>query len=281
MDYIKKIEQDIAEKYKKILLEKLPPGSIIPAHTADGHFYYVEKSVRTFPSVTGALQVIKDPSLMNWKMNCALDYIWNSCQEKMPQDICDIQILLANAKNEPQKDFEDAGNIGKVTHDRRQSYYQDWINTGVRPDVKDYMKEEDDPRLWSGMRAISKFCDDTGYIPVATELLLWSDKLGLAGTLDDLGIIDGKLVLCDLKTSNQAKDQYWFQIAMYYQMLIERTGLKPRECFVLKTSKENGTYVLEYLKDIRKLVSYAKAIIKVDEGINFVKGKRIKETIKL
>ena len=131
------------------------------------------------------------------------------------------------------------------------------------------------------MRALNKFCDDTGYIPVATELLLWSEKLGVAGTLDDLGIIDGKLVLCDLKSSNQFRDTYFLQVAMYYQMLVERTGLRPRECFILKVSKENGTYELEYLKNMRKLVSYAKAVIKIDDGLQFIKNSRKRQTVKI
>ena len=68
---------------------------------------------------------------------------------------------------------------------------------------------------------------------------------------------------------------------MYYQMLVERTGLKPRDCFILKVSKETGEYKLEYLKNMRKLVRYAKAVVAIDDGLQFIKQSRKKETIKL
>jgi len=270
MDGITTIQYQQAENIRKVIAEKLPVGCIIPAHTDSGHFYRVGD--KTYGSVTGKLQVLKDPSLANWKMNRAVDYVLQNINSDK-----DIQVLLAEAKNAPQEIFEDAGDIGSKIHSDRQEYFQKWIDEGIRPS----MSIAGDPRAISAFRALNKFCDDTGYIPVVTELLLWSEKLGVAGTLDDLGIIDGKLVLCDLKSSNQLKDTYWLQIAMYYQALVERTGLKPRDCFVLRVSKTDGTYELEYLKDMRKLVKYAKAVVAIDDGLQFIKQSRKRETIKL
>lgn len=285
-----KINYEKAANYRKIITEAIPPGSIIPAHTSEGHFYKVGDKL--YGSVTGKLQVLKDPSLANWKMNRALDYVWNklALPNQDSFEIPNLEKTIAEAKNAPQEIFEDAGDIGTQIHDDRQKYFQDWIDKGERPELTNiqYPKTQQfpinidtDPRRISAFRALNKFCDDTGYIPVATELLLWSEKLGVAGTLDDLGIINGKLVLCDLKSSNQFKDTYFLQVAMYYQMLVERTGLKPRECFILKVSKENGTYELEYLKDMRKLVKIAKAVLAVDEGFQFIKQSRKRETIKI
>ena len=283
MDSITKIQYKQAENYRKIIAEKIPAGSIIPAHTEQGHFYRVGE--KTYPSVTGALQILKDPSLANWKLNTGMDYIRKQLLSLDTPTLLDLDevvldIIINNAKNAPQEIFEEAGDIGTQIHDARQDYFQRWINCQTRPEIITVGGIQD-PRLISGMRALNKFCDDTGYIPVATELLLWSEKLGVAGTLDDLGIIDGKLVLCDLKSSNQFRDTYFLQVAMYYQMLVERTGLRPRECFILKVSKENGTYELEYLKNMRKLVSYAKAVIKIDDGLQFIKNSRKRQTVKI
>ena len=228
MDSITKIQYKQAENYRKIIAEKIPAGSIIPAHTEQGHFYRVGE--KTYPSVTGALQILKDPSLANWKLNTGMDYIRKQLLSLDTPTLLDLDevvldIIINNAKNAPQEIFEEAGDIGTQIHDARQDYFQRWINCQTRPEIITVGGIQD-PRLISGMRALNKFCDDTGYIPVATELLLWSEKLGVAGTLDDLGIIDGKLVLCDLKSSNQFRDTYFLQVAMYYQMLVERTGSK-------------------------------------------------------
>ena len=281
MTLLDEIKYQQAEQYRAILRDKIPPGAVVPAHSEDGHFYLVDKLGIKLPSVTGALQVIKDPSIQNWKMNRALEYAWDVLSRTDAFDIPLLQKTIAEAKNAPQIEFEDAGSIGKQIHDVRQRYFQNWIDTGVRPDHSTYLTDSQDPRIWSALRAVSKFCDDTGYIPVATEVLVYSEKLGLAGTLDDLGVMDGHLVLCDLKSSNQHKSQYFLQIALYYLMLKEITGLKPKDCFVLKVSKENGSYSLEYLKDMRKLVSYAKAIAKVNEGMKFINEIRKHDKIKL
>ena len=42
-------------------------------------------------------------------------------------------------------------------------------------------------------------------------------ELGFAGTLDRIGVIDGKKYLLDIKTSNGIYNSYWLQLAAYRQ----------------------------------------------------------------
>jgi hypothetical protein len=82
--------------------------------------------------------------------------------------------------------------------------------------------------------------------------------------------------LMDFKTSNQFKDHYFYQVALYYEMFVKLMGLawKPERCFILKVSKEDGTYKIEDLKKPSKLAEYARSIIKTNEGVEFIKSLR-------
>ena len=83
-----------------------------------------------------------------------------------------------------------------------------------------------------------------------------------------------ELCLLDVKTSNQLKDHYFFQVAMYGWMFSDITKLKPKRHFILKLSKEDGTYKIEDLKKPTKLATYAKHMLKTNEGIHFIKTLR-------
>lgn len=48
---------------------------------------------------------------------------------------------------------------------------------------------------------------------------------GFAGTLDRVGVIDGKKYLIDIKTSNGIYNSYWLQLAAYRQALLVNTGM--------------------------------------------------------
>ena len=205
----------------------------------------------------------------------------------------------------------DAGDIGTQIHDVRQAIFDKWIETGVKPE--DFLSfipvGQEDIRLISAIRALRKFVDEWHYTPVKCELFVYSNGLKVAGTLDDLGIIrttiregaegcdhlgmisapkafnvdrcvqcDGKwkweFVLMDLKSSNQFKDHYFFQVALYYDMFRKITKLNPDRCFILKVSKTDGTYKIEDLKRPKKLAEYCRHMVKTNEGLEFIKGLR-------
>lgn len=264
-----------ADKLRREILSRLPPGKIVPEHTEKAHFYRVDGSNGPlYPSVTGKLQILKDEGLMNWKMNRALEYVSVHLEETRTPD--GAMRVLDEATMESQRILEDAGDIGTLIHDSRERYFADWIETGERP--KDPLRFLPDGcmdrRAVSGMRALSKFCEDTGYVPVVSELLVYSDRWQTAGALDDIGLIGEDVVLMDLKTSNRFKDHYFFQVAMYWEMFRHLTDIKPSRVLILKVSKENGSYSIEDLKDLPKLVECAEHLIEVNKALEFVGSLR-------
>lgn len=310
------------------IAEVLPEGRVIPRHSENGHFYEVIDGLFTtppiYPSVTGKLQVLKDESISNFKMNRAIEYVFGNYKAF---DDSNIMEHLDKAANVSGGILEDAGDIGRRVHDYRERIFKDWLAKGVRPtDFLSFIPPEDvDVRAVSAIRALQKFVEERDYTPIACELLVYSHKLKTAGTLDDLGLLrnviragddpkcdhmadtlfpdrqgvvrascvinsgNGKhtcvkcnyqfryeLVLIDIKTSNQLKDHYFFQVCLYWKMFWQLMGRDwmPERCVIVKLSKTDGTYKIEDLKRPARLAQYASFMIKTNEGIDFIKSLR-------
>jgi len=219
-----------------------------------------------------------------------------------------VMDMLYEAKKAPKGVLMDAADIGTQIHDRRELYFQDWIDAGSPPLLQQYFQVgKDDVRLVSAMRALGKFLDESEYIPIRTEVLVYSDKYKLAGQLDDLGMIntvvrkgdpdcvhnewfDGletrcdkvgcgrkkhwEFCLTDLKSSNQFKDSYYLQVALYRMMFVQLTGLQPSRNFILKVSKTDGEYKTEELTRMTQLVANAKRVIVAEQAMRKVKEIR-------
>jgi len=317
----KQLVEDLVRDTQNQIDTALPPGAVVPRHTGAGHFYGVP-SGGVYPSVTGVLGAFKDPSIQAFDMNEALRYVEANIPNTVKDgkfDLLAVADMLYKAKTASRGIFMDAADIGTQIHDRREEYYQDWIDAGVwnRPAIGDYYDlDKDDVRLISAIRALGTFCDEHQYIPIRCEMLVYSDKYKLAGTLDDLGMVNTiirkgekncthkmiheglnsrcfncdhkrvwQLALTDLKSSNQFKDSYFLQVAIYQMMFVQLTGIKPKRNFILKTNKEGGKYQLEELKKMPSLISAAKHVIMASGAIAKVKRIRkesnTKPTIKI
>jgi len=287
------------------ILEKVPEGLIQAEHTTDGHFYRMHGKL--LPSVTGKLKIIKDESLMNWKMNRALDYVFAHYKEFTDANVME---QLDKAKLVPVQEFEEAGSLGSQVHEARYVYFREWIKGSARPEstrLVDFSPSgSQDPRVVSAWRAFMKFLDDYHYEPVVCEMYVGSLLLGVGGTLDDIGYIsvpvrDGDpecrhsmvgthcvkcyfklkrtLVLMDLKTSNSYKNHYHLQVALYFYMFTSLTGIRPKEVFILKLSKDDGTYSMEYLTNLPALIRYGKTAVELDNGLEAIQQSRKKKVI--
>ena len=297
-----------AKELRTIIKAKIPDGSVVPRHTERQHFYEVLPLQETYPSVTAKLQVLKDESLINYKMNRALDYValnWKRFTED------NLEAHLESAKNVSADILKDAGDIGTDIHLYRENYFNDWIKEGkmpAKPPTEYVDPSKHDIRAISAMRALYKFVIETNYEPVVSEQLVYDGQFKVAGTLDDLGIMDfvirvgdvncehsfinskgrgeykrcmkcdrktsREFVLLDIKTSNQFKDHYFFQVAMYHMMFRRLTGLNPKKCLILKLSKENGTYQIEDMRNINRMVRAARGMLSLDEQIKQIKEIR-------
>jgi hypothetical protein len=266
-----KQQKKIQKLRTKIKARTLQLG-ITMKSTPEGHIY-TYKGV-DYPSVTHHIQTLKDPGLMNWKMNKALEYI--ASQKTFLQTGIGNEALiqlLDQAKLAPQLEFEGAGDIGSNVHNVRQNWFSEWIDTGINPDPRTIASTDlFQTETISALRALEKFVKDTGYVPLATELLLADPKLKIGGMLDDIGLINGELVLLDIKTSNIGnKDSYYAQVYLYLYMFRKLYKMYPKKVFILHLSKTNGLYNLISLTDRvdrKRTIAWAKKVVEVSQGLD-------------
>ena len=104
----------------------------------------------------------------------------------------------------------------------------------------------------------------------ALEGSLYSEFLGIAGTVDCIAEFDGELAIIDFKTSAKPKPRDWIegyfvQCCAYACMLHELTGLSVKK-FVIIMACENGECVVyeEYDKSkyIKLLMEYTREFLK-------------------
>ena len=294
-----------------IIKQALPEGSVIPVFDETGHHYKVMTPDKdgtvgnVYPSVTGKLQVIKDESLAEYKKNRALDYIfahWNEFTQ------ANVMEHLDKAGKEAQLNLENAGDIGTIVHELREKYFKGWIaGHKAISAVSCIPAGQEDVRVVSCLRALDKFCLDYNYTPITCELYVYSHKLKVGGTLDDIGFttritkegnpncehdmieepkrnirncvkcgqrVKDELTLIDIKTSNAFKDHYFFQVGLYRYMFCKLTELKIARNLIVKLSKKDGTYGIEDLKQAGILGSYAKSIMRMNDGVTYVRKLR-------
>ena len=103
----------------------------------------------------------------------------------------------------------------------------------------------------------------------ALEGSLYSQYLGVAGTVDCIAEFDGELAIIDFKTSKQPKprewiDGYFVQCCAYACMLHELTGLSVKKFVIIMTCENGEVEVYEEYdkaKYIRLLTQYIKKFV--------------------
>jgi hypothetical protein len=251
---------------------------IQPEHDEEGHWYrYGDKK---YASVTGRLQLLKDSGLANWKMNKALNHIKTNFHDFVatgPDDKA-LEQFLESARMVPQSEFTGAGDLGTRVHSWRERWFTRLL---IDPNFGDYeIPANEDIRFISAVRAIKKFRQETSYQPVACELYVADHTLQTGGQVDDIGFVNGKLSLVDLKTSNIGdKEQYYAQVALYYYMFSKLYGIKPQKLYILHVSKTDGTYNLIEIPNINKTIKWAKKVVEVSLGLEEIKASKRKTPI--
>ena len=241
------------EDIRAIIAEKIPSGIVNPEHDEYGHKYRHMPTNQLFASVTTKTGILANERLKRWAAKLAVDYIDKNWDIITPDNkVSHFKAATLNHEDE----LQDAGGIGTQGHDVVERYLNRWMETGERPDdIRRFIIGED-ARLWAISRSAEQFCIDFDVIPIASELLVASEKHKYAGTLDSLMLIrQGNkhvFALVDWKTSNSVdKPEYAMQVSAYWQALNEmtrrnpklaRTGLMPKELIIVQLDKYKKKY---------------------------------------
>lgn len=133
------------------------------------------------------------------------------------------------------------------------SLIEDMINTGM-DDVPCSAELEPTRKAFiswkNGLKA-------TGSKVLKTEVEVWSDEYGYAGTMD--AILEtvrpsGERILTalDWKTSNAMRNEYALQVAAYAKAYEERTGQKVARALIVRFGKRSETFEAKQVIDLER-----------------------------
>jgi len=288
--------ENTVKKYRAIFASA---PKVTTAHNDKGHNYVSPVTNEQYKSVTYFTGFIKDPSLANWKMNKGLEYIQNNFSDIHVTNLPEYILKAKLAPEGEFKGAGDIGTqVHAWREEWFRHWINSGAIEQTDLAIESYpLPQNADPEVISGCRAIKRFLKETGYIPVACELALVDDELKVGGCIDDLGVFPNPtkvrksslelepnwmkdsykiwmkdsykikynpyLGFVDLKTSNQGKKPaYAYQVRGFYQRMIKKTfNVRPKKTYILHTSKEDGTYKLIDLTDMKFLEKDAEYLV--------------------
>jgi len=228
---------------KKAKIKKTTHKKITQITLPDERFY--EKGGKYYPSVT---------------------YILDS----YPKNIGFYKWLASKGWDEAERIKEEAGDRGSKVHNAiydllkgKTVKFNDkyWNET-----TKDFERLAD--KEWECLISFENFWRDKKPQLIASEIVCYSDKHFYAGTIDFIGVIDGKVTLVDWKTSSKIYPSHLLQVAAYLQAESEKGKYKPAETAVLRLGSNHKVgyeFKTVDLKESQKNFKYFLAVKKIWE----------------
>ena len=160
--------------------------------TSDSLRVYTDPDNNPYPSVTTVLSILSEAGIAAWRARVG--------------------------EEEANRISTQAANRGTKVHEVIESYVGNELNSEYMPNVMDMFY------------SIKPTIDQSLTKVYAQEAPLYSKHLGIAGTVDCVGIWNGKNSVIDWKTSKKLKKKEWIsgyfmQCAAYAIMWEERTGM--------------------------------------------------------
>ena len=272
---------ELQQQYRELPIE------VIDAYQPSGKTDLLERHYKigdyeSLPSVTTVLSMIFKAPLMDYKMDRVLDYLqaelkktpWDKMHERIwlpwaryPKSktaqrfkrgpIGSWGKVLAfyrrQAKLHPDKVRDEAGYLGTEIHDA--------IHAEISGSPFEFTPPEDisekDLSKWyrqadTALQSYRMWREDSTVEPIWTERTVWSLEYGYAGSVDLVGVDDGRLVVLDWKTGRGIYNEAGLQVAAYAHAIKELTGQAVSEGRVIHINKEKPGWSEHVVKDLNR-----------------------------
>jgi hypothetical protein len=245
-------------------------GDVLLRFDVGEHKYFDDEGLPD--GVTSVVKIIdKSGPLTGWAAKVTVEKLLRTVpvdrgtnQIRMSLKI--FEELAIAAKSAHKEHLTDAGNVGHQAHACIEATIRHAIeNTGGRITSTFYGKPPD-PRAVSCVRACHRWIKAHDVRFLSTERVVYSKLLRVAGTLDGLAIVDGKLSLIDWKSSNGLYPEYCYQTAAYEQAYEEETGQEIMDRWIIRLGKSDGAFETwhmtpdDFEDDIRAFVACLKLL---------------------
>lgn len=225
------------------------------------HYYLINGDLAY--GVTNVLQILAKPALIWWAAKCAGEHVEKTLQAGVALDELEIKQLAKDAIWAHRNKKDSAADLGSMVHEWIEQYVKG--NEPSAPVNKQMLK---------ATRAFVKWYEATDTELVSSEQRLCSPTLMLAGTVDFVGKVDGKLTIVDWKTGSGIYPEMFLQMGAYVLMYEEEFGEEVEQvgivnCSVKAPFKTQFTTDVQRLKDTYLLVlKLAKQLKQLEEELN-------------
>ncbi len=165
--------------------------------------------------------------------------------------------------DDSMKLLKEAGRIGTLAH----TMIEEFIKGGVVK-LDDYTPKEIS-QAKTAYYAFYNWIANNNVEFHETELKLVSEQYQFGGTFDAICEVNGKLVICDWKTSNDVHTEFLIQLGAYRQLIQENLDYKIKGAILLKLDKEEkGVYEEHHykIKDLNWGWKMFKLLLKIQEN---------------
>lgn len=213
------------------------------------------------PSVTQILKVLdKSGPLMWWAWRGALQSIAARVDrgESLPKDWKVLEAELKEAKETPNHRRNKAGARGTGIHDAAEL----WALEKKVPNPNDFPEEER-----GFVQALASWIADKEPEFLEIEVPVGSAEHGFIGKFDFRGVVDGKTVIGDYKTSSGVYVEHFLQLAAYELASVEM-GNEPTEGQLVVRLAEDGSYEQVYSRATANQFLSVKAAYEAQKAVN-------------
>jgi hypothetical protein len=195
---------------------------------------YRNKEGKLLAGVSTVSELLPKPWLAAWAANEMEIGLLPRLEEVKKMTQGEWEVALKEAKKAHKVKSEDAKEIGTKVHEYLERYVNFWISGGAESLTTDLEKEE--PSIIRPVKEFLKWVEENKVKWLYSELLVGSEKYDVAGRLDAVAEVNGKLSLIDFKTSNNIYESYYLQPAGYY-LCLEEMGLKCEQRIIIRVPK--------------------------------------------
>lgn len=202
--------------------------------------YLVNSSSKPI-GVTTVLGKVLAKDLMAWAVSCAIDAL----RDKLP-------VVTEDDLEEASHEYERRRDSGAGTGSEAHALVEQFLK-GEVPDLNTASSEAQNAYM-----AFVKWFDSTKPKVINVEEVVYSEEHDYAGTYDCMLEINGKVYLCDLKTTNASRKapngiyaEYFIQLGAYagaheeqrqYEIKSGGTNLVEIEGLAVLSAKKDGTF---------------------------------------
>lgn len=188
--------------------------------------------------VTTILGKVIAKDLMSWAVNCCVEYL----TEKLP-------VVTSEDLEQASHEYENRRDTGASTGTEAHALVENYLKGTVAPG-------ESSQEALNAYNAFKKWFENNKPEVINVEEVIYSEEFGFAGTYDCMLRVDGKVYLCDLKTTNSSRKapngvyaEHFLQLGAYalahdeqriYEEKNGGTTLLPIEGLMVISCKKNG-----------------------------------------